>query len=98
MMYIILMCLLAWRALDYYQSCPSISSACGVTGALLFLLSDLTIAYDKWVGDLNQTPMVVMVTYYIAQLGIALAVAAYKPPAWVKQEEGNQARKRFLSY
>lgn len=44
----------------------------GAVGALCFLVSDLAIALNKWKLSLPCAELVIMVTYYAAQYGIAL--------------------------
>lgn len=42
----------------------------GCVGALAFLASDSTLAFTKFVGDFQGSEFVVMVTYYVAQVGV----------------------------
>ena len=51
----------------------SSSSRWGLAGSLLFLLSDFIIALDKWRLSLPLAELVVMTTYYAAQLCLAIS-------------------------
>lgn len=78
-LYITLICTMAWRAVARVQLFDDLwtwSKLCGCFGAICFVLSDLTIAVDKFCYD-SKFPFahhIVMLTYYAAQVGIALSV------------------------
>ena len=43
-------------------------------GAIIFVLSDLTIAFDRFRSPVPYAQTIIMATYYIAQFGIALSI------------------------
>lgn len=47
--------------------------ACGL-GSVLFVISDSIIAIDKFYTPVANAQTAIMVTYYVAQFGIALSV------------------------
>lgn len=94
LLYDLLIMFMAWRALALYQAVPNIGTFCGCVGAWVFVVSDLTIAVDKWVGEIENAPIIVMCTYYTAQLFIALSAASYKAPPWVVAEEDSIEKKK----
>ncbi|XP_029441054.1 lysoplasmalogenase [Rhinatrema bivittatum] len=73
---------LTWRALTrarrtpYGRSWAHISSA---VGAIIFMVSDSTLAVDRFCFLLPHAHLIVMVTYYLAQLLIALSVTQPSP-------------------
>lgn len=68
--YALLLATMAWRGL-----------ARGVRGALLFAVSDALLGYSMFAGALPHARALVMSTYYLAQLAIALsALEPHAPP------------------
>ena len=51
----------------------------GVLGAIVFVISDTTIAVDKFMFAIPNAKIFIMVTYYLAQLGIAMSVHDAEP-------------------
>ncbi|KAK7493534.1 hypothetical protein BaRGS_00015245 [Batillaria attramentaria] len=49
----------------------------GAVGGLLFMTSDLLIAVDKWRFHVLFSELVIMVTYYAAQYGLAVAASNF---------------------
>ncbi len=49
---------------------PTAAAAWTVTGALLFVISDSTLAWNKFIRPLKYGSLLVMVTYLLGQLGI----------------------------
>ncbi|XP_060531812.1 lysoplasmalogenase TMEM86A [Cylas formicarius] len=75
--YIELICVVVWRAtarVGFQNSSYTWSSLCCCAGSILFAISDLLIAIDKFCHPLANTQILVMSTYYAAQLGISLLV------------------------
>lgn len=65
---------MCWRSLariDCYKNLLRV--VCGI-GSVLFVISDSIIAIDKFYTPVANAQMAIMVTYYVAQFGIALSV------------------------
>lgn len=73
LVYTVLILTMAWRATAQFARYMTIENFCGCAGALLFVISDVILAVDKWKGSFHNAPYWSMLTYYIAQLGIALS-------------------------
>ncbi len=76
-MYMALIFTMTWRSVVALQALPGFGSFCACVGAAMFSVSDFLIAFDKWVSEVPRAPLVVMVTYYTAQLGLALSVPCF---------------------
>lgn len=55
-------------------------------GAALFIVSDSLIAFDKFFVPLTYRTPLIMITYYLAQLGITLSILEIKPVSSVKSK------------
>lgn len=55
-------------------------------GAVLFIISDSLIAVDKFFVPLTYRTSLIMITYYLAQLGITLSILEIKPETSVKSK------------
>lgn len=76
-LYITLICTMAWRAVarvQFFDDLWTWSKLCGCFGSIFFLISDLTIAVDKFCFPVPFAHQIIMLTYYAAQVGIALSV------------------------
>lgn len=70
---------MCWRSLARIDPLNNILRiSCGL-GSVLFVVSDSLIAFDKFYSSIEGAQIAIMVTYYIAQLGIALSVI--EPPS-----------------
>ena len=75
--YFCLICLMVWTSLLNLEKHGDIESIFGAIGAFLFFISDLSIAANALMGAqfvLFQGRVLIMTTYYGAQLFIALSV------------------------
>lgn len=70
-----------WRAVSRLQilNCKknlewSWTKICCSIGALFFVISDLILSFDLFICDIPYSHPVIMLTYYVAQLGISLSV------------------------
>lgn len=75
--YITVICTMAWRAVarvQFFGDLVTWTKLSGCFGALAFVISDLTLAVDRFVCPLPYAHPIIMVTYYAAQFGIALSV------------------------
>jgi alkenylglycerophosphocholine hydrolase len=59
----------------------------GVLGAIVFVISDTTIAVDKFMFTIPNAKIFIMVTYYLAQLGIAMSVHEAVPSSLVDNKK-----------
>jgi uncharacterized membrane protein YhhN len=76
-MYISLIFLMCWRAVarvQFFDDLWTWTKLCSFAGAILFLLSDFIIAFDKFRFPIPYSHALIMITYYAAQLGISLSV------------------------
>ena len=77
MLYIALLATMAWRAVarvQFFGDLWTWTKLCAFAGSLLFTVSDFLIAVDKFRHPVPYSHQIIMITYYAAQLGIALSV------------------------
>lgn len=77
LVYVTLICSMAWRAVarvQFFGDLWTWTKLCAVAGAVCFLISDFVIAIDKFRHPVPYSHQIIMLTYYAAQLGIALSV------------------------
>ncbi len=63
-----------WQAAGRYDLQPTVSATYGFYGAVLFVLSDSLLAYNKFVRTLKTAPALVMVLYWAALYFLALSI------------------------
>lgn len=73
-LYCVLISTMLWSALLKMLRNPSEKSFMGATGAGLFYLSDLTLSVNKWGKKIPYAQVLIMSTYYTAQLLITASV------------------------
>lgn len=73
-LYILLIFTMAWRAGARVGKLSSWTKQCSCAGALLFCISDFTIAVNKFSHPVPYSHTIIMSTYYAAQMLIALSV------------------------
>ncbi|XP_053616481.1 lysoplasmalogenase TMEM86A isoform X2 [Plodia interpunctella] len=82
-LYGILLATMAWRGVARLRRrgarAPDAAAAAAAAGALLFLLSDAILGYSLFGGPLPHKQVLVMSTYYLGQLGIALSALETSP-------------------
>ena len=74
--YVWLICSMGWRAfaqVDILENVWSWTSLCGCIGAVLFMMSDLLIGINKFVQPVPAARILIMTTYYSAQVFIAVS-------------------------
>ena len=76
-LYLSLIVFMAWRAIarvQFFDDLWTWTKLCGCAGAVCFLISDFTIAVDKFRYPVPYAHQIIMTSYYAAQFGIALSV------------------------
>ncbi len=63
-----------WQAAGRYGFQPDMLTACGLFGAILFVLSDSLLAYNKFVKPIKWAPGILMALYWSALYFLALSV------------------------
>lgn len=74
--YIALIGFMGWRAMAGVQLCNDLwtwTKLSGCIGSVLFMVSDLTIAVNKFCFPVPYSRVIIMATYYAAQMLIALS-------------------------
>lgn len=72
--YVILLLTMCWRSLARIEGSNNyLRLICGIA-SILFVISDGIIAFDKFFTSLQSAQTYIMVTYYLAQVGITLSV------------------------
>ena len=76
--YILAIAVMAWRAAAFAQARGGWAWA-SLAGAVLFLFSDTVIALDRFVDPIPGALPIILVTYWLGQLGIAVGVLGSGP-------------------
>ncbi len=76
LVYMAVILAMGWQALGQWRAAPSASTLSAAAGAALFVVSDATLALDRFRGRFPAARLVVLGTYYFAQTLIALSVMA----------------------
>ncbi|XP_070508079.1 lysoplasmalogenase TMEM86A [Chironomus tepperi] len=72
--YSLLLETMVWRACARVINIKSIPQICCALGAVSFIISDCLIAVNMFYKPMHNAQIYIMVTYYLAQLGITLSV------------------------
>lgn len=72
--YMLVISVMAWQGAEYWFVSGTTASLLAAIGALLFLISDSVLAIDRFRYKFATASIVVMSTYYVAQLLIAWSV------------------------
>ena len=72
--YSIVILMMLWQALERWGTVRSQSSILAVLGAILFVVSDVILAYNRFVKPFKSARLLNLSTYYCAQWLIALSV------------------------
>ncbi|KAL5007567.1 hypothetical protein ScPMuIL_016373 [Solemya velum] len=89
-LYLTLICTMGWRAVarvQFFDDLWTWTKLCGCAGAVLFIISDLTIAIDKFICEVPFSHTIIMFTYYAAQLGITLSVVDSQVDEFLRMKE-----------
>ena len=95
--YITVIATMAWRAVARVQLFDDLwtwTKLCGCAGAIAFVISDTTLAIDKFVFPLPYAHPVIMLTYYAAQFGIALSVVDSQVDEAIRTTRREKDRKK----
>ena len=68
---------LGWLATSRFLKEKSLAAFLGAVGAILFIFSDFTIGINKWRFPVPMSGLLVMVSYYGAQLCLCLSTITY---------------------
>ena len=71
--YVVVIALMGWLAINVFINLFSMASFLLMLGAALFMLSDSALAWDRFKSKLKHEPSWVMISYYLAQYLIASA-------------------------
>ena len=72
--YIIIIVIMGWMALERLNYAPTLGTALAAIGAVLFLISDAVLALNKFRKPFISSELIVLVTYFTAQWLLALSV------------------------
>lgn len=72
--YMLVIMLMAWQALNRWTASAQGGSGLALSGALLFVASDSVLAVNRFKGRLPHAQALIMSTYFAAQLLIALSI------------------------
>jgi len=73
MCYLSLISTMTWRATSLFNSNQNIQNLSRCIGAIIFVISDYMVAFDKFRGSFYYAPFWIMITYYSAQFFIAVS-------------------------
>jgi len=76
-LYMVVITVMTWRAIarvQLFQELWTWTKLCSCAGAFLFFISDVTLATRTFIMPVPYGQAIIMGTYYLAQLGIALSV------------------------
>jgi alkenylglycerophosphocholine/alkenylglycerophosphoethanolamine hydrolase len=69
--YAVVISVMAWRASALVGHAPPVSSWLALGGALLFVASDTLLAANRFQGGVPYASLLVILTYWLGQLGLA---------------------------
>jgi uncharacterized membrane protein YhhN len=72
--------IMGWQAAELWWAVRDTSALLAMIGALLFLISDTALALNKFRAPLPNRDLIIMSTYYAAQLLIAWSVHRFAKP------------------
>jgi len=73
--YVSVICTMGWRALALFGQIPRLAALLAAGGAISFLASDSLLAVDRFRQPVSGASLLIMATYWVAQIGIALSTA-----------------------
>ena len=69
----LVMLLMGWAAASRFLLTGQLGSLFAFAGAILFIVSDSTLAIDRFKGHFRSAQLLILTTYFIAQWLIALS-------------------------
>ncbi len=75
--YMVGILMMIWQALERWYISPDISTMLTVAGAALFVFSDFTLAYNRFVTPFRSARFLNLTTYFAAQWCLALSVRLF---------------------
>ncbi len=72
--YIIVIMIMVWMAIGRYHSLPTLGTSLAAIGAVLFMISDATLALNKFRKPFFSAELIVLATYFTAQWLLAVSV------------------------
>ncbi|XP_051168920.1 lysoplasmalogenase-like protein TMEM86A [Leptopilina boulardi] len=79
--YIMLLCTMAWRAIarvQFFDELWTWTKLCSCVGSICFLMSDTLLGFNYFYSPIPYSRISIMLSYYAAQLGIALSAIESK--------------------
>jgi len=98
--YSILLMTMIWRAtarVQFFEELWTWTKLCSCAGGILFGISDNLIAFNQFYKPLPHAEVIIMTTYYAAQLGIALSVVDSKGSYNVTQSSSQAIKSKTSS-
>jgi len=98
-LYSVLLMTMIWRAtarVQFFEELWTWTKLCSCAGGIVFGISDNLIAFNQFYKPLPHAEVLIMTTYYAAQLGIALSVVDSKG-SYNVAHSSSQANKRKTS-
>lgn len=72
--YMLVISIMAWQGAEYWVTAGTTAALLAALGALLFLISDAVLAIDRFRTKFAEASIIVLSTYYTAQLLLAWSV------------------------
>jgi uncharacterized membrane protein YhhN len=76
-LYMVGILMMLWQALERWYVSPDIGTLLAVAGAALFVFSDFTLAYNRFVSPFRSARFLNLTTYFAAQWCLALSVKLF---------------------
>jgi len=80
---------MAWRANARVENTTNLPKLLGAVGAIFFLISDSFLSFNMFYSPIKHSDLVVISTYYIAQLGITLTVLDHEVMTMTSKQHVN---------
>ncbi|XP_046642216.1 lysoplasmalogenase-like protein TMEM86A [Daphnia pulicaria] len=94
--YTALLVTMAWRAaarVRFFEDLWTWTKLCSCVGGFFFVISDAIIGFHMFYSPIPYGQVLIMTTYYAAQLGIALSVVDSKA-SYIREEESRKKKKQ----
>lgn len=72
--YALALAVMGWQAATRWQTLSDTASLCAMLGAILFMMSDAVLAFNRFVKSFRAAEAILLTTYFAAQTLIALSV------------------------